>query len=244
MQKFLTVGGAIVGFLAAASAARGNPVYTLTLQDSGGTISQTDNGTGVITYSGTLGGFTISDMTVQDLSQTNPLDVDFGSQDIFKATGADSLKVFVTVSNLPATVPAAMTIGTTSQANFEGSHIMGWSAQTYYDPGNDTGLAGLVDLLSKASGGSEKNGFLKTSTGTTMLTGSPFSYTVEYVLDLQSNQFANGAGSSTDVLLPEPGSALLLMAGLASLGLIRCRYRHRTMAAHTTRGVPGLVLLG
>ncbi len=222
MQKFM-MSGVTLGFLMAASTAHGNPVYTLTLEDSAGTITQTDNGTGAITYSGTLGGFTISDMTVQDLSQTNPLDVDFGSQDIFKAAGADSLKVFVTVSNLPASIPSSLTIGTTSQANFQGSHIMGWSSLTYYDPGDDTGLAGLVDLLSSASGGIEKNGFLKTVAGTTMLTGSPFSYTVEYMLDLQSNQFANGAGASTDVLLPEPGSAMLLMAGVAALIQVRSR---------------------
>jgi hypothetical protein len=207
----------------AGSAAFGDPIYTLTLEDSAGSITQTDNGTGTVSYSGTLGGFTISAMSVTDLNPTNPLDVAFGSQDIFSATGSDTLHVFVTVSNLPASVPTMMTIGTTSQANFQGGAILGWTSQTYFDPNNETGPAGLVDLLSSANGGVVHNGFLMTSMGSTMLQDSPFSYTVEYSLKLMKNEYANGAGASTDVILAEPGSLLVLMAGVTLVGLMRRR---------------------
>jgi hypothetical protein len=214
---------AALGWVVAGSGAFGDPIYTLTLQDSAGSVTQTDNGTGTVSYSGTLGGFSISAMSVTDLNPTNPLDVAFGSQDIFSATGSDTLHVFVTVSNLTASVPTMMTIGTTSQANFQGGVIAGWSSQTYYDPGDHTGTAGLVDLLSNRGGGIVKNGFLTTAEGSTMLTGSPFSYTVEYSLKLMKNEFANGAGATTDVVLAEPGSLLVLMGGVAMVGLLRRR---------------------
>jgi hypothetical protein len=127
------------------------------------------------------------------------------------------------VSNLTASVPTMMSIGTTSQANFQGGVIVGWSSQTYFDPGDHTGTAGLVDLLSSRSGGTVKNGFLTTAEGSTMLTGSPFSYTVEYSLKLMKNEYANGAGATTDVVLAEPGSLLVLMAGATLVGLMRRR---------------------
>jgi hypothetical protein len=224
MHRFLMVPVAALGWLVAGSGAFGNPVYTLTIEDSAGSVTQTDNGTGTVTYSGTLGGFSISSMSVTDLNPTNPLDVAFGSQDIFSATGSDTLHVFVTVSNLPAPVPTMMTIGTTSQANFQGSKILGWSTQTYYDPNDETGPAGVVDLLSTAGGGVSKNGFLNTSMGTTLLDASPFSYTVEYSLQLLKNEFANGAGATTDVILAEPGSWRVFVAGLLFVGLMRLAY--------------------
>jgi len=214
---------AALAWLIGGSGALANPVYTLTIQDSAGSVTNTDNGTGTISYSGTLGGFSISAMSVTNLNATNPLDVAFGSQDIFSATGSDTLNVFVTVSNLPASAPTMLTIGTTSQANFQGSRILGWSTQTYFDPGNHTGTAGLVDPLSGDSGGLVRNGFLTTTEASTLLTSSPFSYTVEYSLKLLASEYANGAGASTDVVLSEPGSLIVLMAGLSLVGIMRHR---------------------
>jgi len=225
---------AALGWLVAGSGAFGNPVYTLTIADSAGSTSVTDNGTGSITYSGTLGGFSISAMSVTDLNPTNPLDVAFGSQDIFSATGSDILHVYVTVSNLPAPVPTMMTIGTTTQANFQGSRILGWTTQTYYDPHDETGMLGTVNLLSTAHGGAVNNGFLMTSTGSTLLDTSPFSYTVEYSLQLFKNEFANGAGATTDVILAEPGSWLVFLSGASLVGLMR---RRAYAGAGALRGV-------
>ena len=200
------------------SGASADPVYTLVLQDSGGTITQTDNGTGVVTYSGTLGGFSISAMSVQDLNPTNPLDVAFGSQDIFKASGSDALHVYVTVSNLASPLPGSMMIGTSSSANFQGSKISAWSTQTYFDAGDHTGTAGLVSLLSSSSGGPVKNSFGSTTDGTTLIAANPFSYTVEFTLNLLTNEFANGAGATTDVILTEPPCGPAMLGG--GLGLM------------------------
>jgi hypothetical protein len=223
MRIYFVVPVAALAWLVAGSGAFANPVYTLTIEDSAGSVTNTDNGTGTISYSGTLGGFSISAMSVTDLNPVNPLDVAFGSQDIFSATGSDTLHVFVTVSNLTDSAPTMLTIGTTSQANFQGGRILGWSSQTYFDPGDHTGTAGLVNLLSGDSGGLVRNGFLATTEGSSMLTTSPFSYTVEYSLTLLANEFANGAGASTDVVLSEPGSLIVLMAGIALVGLMRRR---------------------
>jgi hypothetical protein len=223
MHKFLILPVATLGWLVAGSGAFGDPIYTLTIEDSAGSVTQTDGGTGTISYSGTLGGFSISAMSVTDLNPTNPLDVAFGSQDIFSATGSDTLHVFVTVSNLTAPLPSMFTIGTTSQANFQGGVLLGWTSQTYYDPNDDTGQAGLVNLLSSSTGHAVKNGFLSSTMASTTLTGSPFSYTVEYSLQMLKNEFANGAGASTDVILAEPGSLLVLMAGVGWVGFMRRR---------------------
>ncbi len=222
----VVAGAAVLAAIASAAGttAYADPVYTLVLQDSGGTSTQTDNGTGLITYTGTLGGFSISSMAVQDLNTGNPYDVAFGSQDIFKASGSDVLHVFVTVSNLTSALPGSMTIGTTSSANFQGSKIMAWSTQTYFDPGNHTGTAGLVDLLSTSSGGPLKNSFSSSTDGTTAIAANPFSYTVEFTLNLLTNEFANAAGATTDVTLPEPGSGpAVLGGGLGLLLLMRRR---------------------
>jgi hypothetical protein len=234
MRSYFRGAVAAMAWLGAGSAALANPAYTLTIQDSAGSTTQTDNGTGTISYSGTLGGFTISAMSVTDLSTTNPLDVAFGSQDIFSATTSDTLNVYVTVSNLPASAPTMLTIGTTSQANFQGSRILGWSTQTYFDPGNRTGIAGTADLLSGESGGLVRNGFLTTTEASALLTSSPFSYTVEYSLRLMANEYANGAGASTDVILSEPGSLIVLMAGLSLVAIMR--HRRFGTAADLRRG--------
>ena len=200
------------------SSALADPVYTLVLQDSGGTITQTDNGTGLVTYTGKLGGFSISSMSVQDLNPTNPFDVAFGSQDIFSATGSDALHVYVTVSNLTSPLPGSMMIGTSSSANFQGSKISAWSTQTFFDAGDHTGTAGLVSLLSSSSGGPVKNSFGSTTDGYTLIAANPFSYTVEFTLSLLSNEFANGAGATTDVILEEPACGPAMLGG--GLGLV------------------------
>jgi len=209
---------AIAAFLA--TSAMADPIYTLTIEDSAGSVTSTDNGTGQITYSGTLGGFTISNLSVQDINPLNPYDVGFGSQDIFKASGSDMLNVFVTVSNLTAPIPSSLWIGTTSSANFENGSILGWSTETYFDP---TGQGLLTQLISSSSGGLTANSFTTSTAGSTSLASNPFSYTVEFSLNLQTNQFANGAGATTDVLVPEPATAALLMAGMMSVAMIRRR---------------------
>jgi len=203
-----------------ATSAMADPIYTLTIEDSAGSVTATDNGTGQITYSGTLGGFTINNLSVTDINPVNPFDVAFGSQDIFKASGNDTLNVFVTVSNLTAPVPSSLWIGTTSSANFENGSILGWSTKTYFDP---TGMGTLAQLLSSSSGGATANSFTSSSAGSTSLAANPFSYTVEFSLDLLTNQFANGAGATTDVLVPEPASAALLAAGLLGIAVVRRR---------------------
>jgi hypothetical protein len=201
-----------------ATAAMADPIYTLTIEDSAGKYTTTDGGTGQITYSGTLGGFTISNLSILDVNPTNPFDVGFGSQDIFKASGSDTLNIFVTVSNLVAPVPSSMWIGTTSSANFEDGAIQGWSTTTSFADGAVSGI------LSSSSGGATANGFTSSTAGSTSLTSSPFSYTVEFSLDLLTNEFANGAGATTDVLIPEPASAALLAAGLLGVAMLRRRH--------------------
>jgi hypothetical protein len=217
----LVIAAGLVLTLATRSVALATPLYSLTIEDVGAGVSQTESGTGTVSFSGNIGGFSITALNVTDLSPTNPMDVDFGSQDIFSADGADTLRVYVTVSDLTSPLPSMLTIGTTSQANFQGSKLMGWSSQTYFDPNNDTGVAGLVDHLSGSGGGVVTNGFLTTTSGQTMLTSSPFSYTVEYTLKFLTNEFANGAGASTDIILAEPSSWLSLFIGLGVMVLLR-----------------------
>jgi hypothetical protein len=221
MQRSLVAAVGLLLTLAARSEAQATPLYSLTIQDVGAGVSQTESGTGTVSYSGNIGGFSITALNVTDLNPTNPMDVDFGSQDIFSANGADTLKVYVTVSDLTTPLPSMLTIGTTSQANFQGSKLMGWSSQTYFDPNNDTGTAGLVDRLSGSSGGIVTNGFLTTTAGQTMLTETPFSYTVEFTLKFLTSEFANGAGASTDIILAEPSSWLSLIIGFAVIVLLR-----------------------
>jgi hypothetical protein len=203
-----------------ATSAMADPVYTLTIEDSAGSVSATDNGTGQISYTGSLGGFTINNLSVTDINPLNPYDVAFGSQDIFKASGSDTLNVFVTVSNLTAPVPSSLWIGTTSSANFENGSIQGWSTKTYFDP---TDMGTLAQLLSSSSGGATVNSFASSTAGSTSLSANPFSYTVEFSLNLLTDQFANGAGATTDVLVPEPASAALLAAGLLGIAVVRRR---------------------
>jgi hypothetical protein len=208
-----------------------DPVYTLYVQDSAGIVSGTDNGTGKISYSGTLGGFTITDLSVADLNPTNPYDVAFSSQDIYSATASDTLNIYVQVSNLTSPV-GPVSIGTTASANFQGGAIQGWSTETYFDPAGNTGVAGLNELLSSASGGYTTNVFTNTSAGSSAATTSPFSYTVEFSLDLLTDEFANAAGASTDVHIPniavqEPASVAVLSVGL--LGLLAFRRRNKAV---------------
>jgi hypothetical protein len=54
-----------------------------------------------------------------------------------------------------------------------------------------------------------------------MLTESPFSYTVEFTLKFLTNEFANGAGASTEIILAEPSSWLSLFIGFAVIVLLR-----------------------
>jgi hypothetical protein len=221
MRNF-TLSAAIVAVGAfTGSAAFADPTYSLTLQDVGTGTSITESGTSQVTYSGTLGNFTIEDLSIADLNPVNTYDVGFDSQDIFKAGGSDTLNVFVTVSNLTAPVPSSLWIGTTTSANFEASSVQGWLSSTYFDPNNDTGIAGLVDLLSTSSGGVTANQFFSTTSGATELTSGPFSYTVEFSLDLLTNEFADGAGATTDVLVPEPASTAVFAAGLLGMAMVR-----------------------
>jgi hypothetical protein len=221
MQNF-TLSAAVVAFAAIAStAAMADPTYSLTLQDVGTGTEITQSSTGQVTYSGTLGNFNIQNLSIADLNPTNPYDVGFDSQDIFKAGGSDTLNVFVTVSNLTAPIPTSLWIGTTTSANFENSSVQGWLSATYFDANNGTGTAGLANLLSYSSGGVTANDFFSTTSGAASLTGSPFSYTVEFSLNLLTNEFADGAGATTDVLVPEPASTAVFAAGLLGLALVR-----------------------
>ncbi len=218
MQKFVPTAVALAAFFATPAFA--DPIYTLTISDSAGSVTTTDGGTGQISYTGTLGGFTINNLSITDINPLNPFDVAFGSQDIFKASGSDTLNVFVTVSNLTALIPSSLWIGTTSSANFENGAIQAWSTETYFDP---TGQGLLSQLISSSSGGITPNSFTSSTAGSTSLSSNPFSYTVEFSLNLLTDEFANGAGATTDVLVPEPASAALFAAGLLSMAMVRRR---------------------
>ena len=195
--------------------------YTLYIQDAAGIVSATDNGTGQIAYSGSLGGFTINNLSVTNNNPTNPFDVSFSSQDIFTAGSSDTLNVYVQVSDLQSPLPGTITIGTNSSANFQSSSIQGWSTKTYFDAGNHTGAAGLVDLLSFSSGGLTANSFSSSTSGRSAIASDPFSYTAEFSLNLSQNEFANAAGASTNVTLTVPTSVPEPMSlGLLGLGLL------------------------
>jgi hypothetical protein len=198
-----------------------DPLYTLTLQDVGLGISSTQSALGGVNFNGSFGNFSIANLSASGLNPAVPFDMGLDSRDTFTGTGSDTLNVFVTVSNLTAPVPSLLTIGTAASANFEGSYINGWRTSTYVDPANQTGLAGMVDLLSRLSAGTTANSFDASTSGSMPLANTPFSYTIEYSLDFLTGEFAEGAGATTNVSLTsigEPASFAIL--GIAALGFM------------------------
>jgi hypothetical protein len=216
---FLGAGSAVI--LASATPALADPTYTLTLEDVGTNTSSTYSGTGVVNFTGTIGNFQINGLQVNDGNPFNPVDLSFTSQSILAANGPDTLNAFVTVSNLSAPVPGTVWVGTTTTGAFENSAIQGWAESTYFDAKNDTTLpAALATLLSQSSGGYTVNAFTSTTSGSTAIVQDPYSYTIEFSLDLDNGQFDDGA-VTTDVVVPEPASFAMLAAGMLGLVMMR-----------------------
>jgi len=206
MIKRLSVASLLCGIALAAAlpAAANAATVTISLQENGGAIvTEASSNTGLATFSGTFGAFTVNNIT----GESNPIVPDLINGNSINVTGsAGVLNVFVTASGLTTptnaffssftenTLPAGVTV---QELTFFNSTLLG---SMTFNPGPQSSGA--------------QTSFLNSGAG-------PYSVTEEYIITATGN--GGNANSTIVVSVPEPSTWAMMILGFLGVGFLAYR---------------------
>lgn len=179
--------------------------------------------TGVLTFSGALGGFTVNVSTGTGLGSSNTTAgnaIDLNSVHITAAAAADTVSVMLTETNLTGTA------GVTAFADSIGGTLAAGSTltfSTYIDAANTAfATTTLVGTASYTGAGSPGNSFGSNPNGS-VTTGALFSETIVVTLHAAASTNTSYNANLGPASVPEPVSMLPLGVGLIGLGYVTRR---------------------